>query len=157
MLMYPSLDMPMSAQIRRNDFDYTMISVKEGHRQPHGMSLAPASIAAAVVGDAPLAVTWLQNNFTSGLIKPPFNVRTETANNNTGHFITASGGFVQTLLYGLSGLRIQEKGLVEAYAPVLPPEWKSMTLKGITFRGQRYDVTVDRDASGRVKLTRKML
>jgi len=157
MLMYPSLDMPMSTQIRRNDFDYTMISVKEGHRQPHGMSLAPASIAAAVVGDAPLAVAWLQNNFTSGLIKPPFNVRTETANNNTGYFITASGGFVQTLLYGLSGLRIQEKGLIEAYAPVLPPEWKSMTLKNITLRGQRYDMTVDRDASGRVTLTRKAL
>jgi trehalose/maltose hydrolase-like predicted phosphorylase len=157
MLMYPSLDMPMSTQIRRNDFDYTMISVKEGHRQPHGMSLAPASIAAAVVGDAPLAVAWLQNNFTSGLIKPPFNVRTETANNNTGYFLTASGGFVQTLLYGLSGLRIQEKGLIEAYAPVLPPEWKSMTLKNITLRGQRYDMTVDRDASGRVTLTRKAL
>jgi trehalose/maltose hydrolase-like predicted phosphorylase len=157
MLMYPSLDMPMSAQIRRNDFDYTMISVKEGHRQPHGMSLAPASIAAAVVGDAPLAVAWLQNNFTSGLIKPPFNVRTETANNNTGYFITASGGFVQTLLYGLSGLRIQEKGLIEAYAPVLPPEWKSMALKNISFRGQRFDITVDRDASGRVRLTRKAL
>jgi trehalose/maltose hydrolase-like predicted phosphorylase len=157
MLMYPSLDMPMSAQIRRNDFDYTMISVKEGRHQPHGMSLAPASIAAAAVGDTPSAVAWLQNNFTSGLIKPPFNVRTETANNNTGYFITASGGFVQTLLYGLSGLRIQEKGLVEAYAPVLPPEWKSMVLKNITFRGQRYDVTVDRDASGRVKLWRKAL
>ena len=157
MLMYPSLDMPMSAQIRRNDFDYTMISVKEGHRQPHGMSLAPASIAAAVVGDAPLAVAWLQNNFTSGLIKPPFNVRTETANNNTGYFLTASGGFVQTLLYGLSGLRIQEKGLIEAYAPVLPPEWKSMMLKNITLRGQRYDITVERDASGRVRLTRKAL
>jgi len=157
MLMYPSLDMPMSAQIRRNDFDHTMISVKEGHRQPHGMSLAPASIAAAVVGDAPLAVAWLQNNFTSGLIKPPFNVRTETANNNTGYFITASGGFVQTLLYGLSGLRLQEKGLTEAYAPVLPPEWKSMVLKNITFRGQRYDITVDRDAGGRVRLTRRVL
>jgi len=157
MLMYPSLDMPMSTQIRRNDFDYTMISVKEGHRQPHGMSLAPASIAAAVVGDAPLAVAWLQNNFTSGLIKPPFNVRTETANNNTGYFLTASGGFVQTLLYGLSGLRIQEKGLTEAYAPLLPPEWKSMVLKNITLRGQRYDMTVDRDASGRVRLTRKAL
>jgi hypothetical protein len=155
--MYPSLDMPMSAQIRRNDFDYTMISVKEGHRQPHGMSLAPASIAAAVVGDAPLAIAWLQNNFTSGLIKPPFNVRTETPGNNTGYFITASGGFVQTLLYGLSVLRIQEKGLIEAYPPLLPPEWKSMTLKDITFRGQRYDITLDRDAGGRVRLTRKAL
>jgi trehalose/maltose hydrolase-like predicted phosphorylase len=157
LLMYPSLDLPMTAQIRRNDFDYTMISVREGHHEPHGMGMAPASIAAAAVGDAPLAVAWLQSNFTSNLIKPPFNVRLETASNNTGYFITASGGFLQNLIYGFSGLRIAEKGLVGAYAPVLPPEWKSMTLKDIAFRGQRYDITIDRDAGGRVKLTRKAL
>jgi protein-glucosylgalactosylhydroxylysine glucosidase len=155
--MYPSLDLPMSAQIRRNDFDYTMISVREGHHPPHGMSLAPASIAAAAAGDAPLAVQWLQSIFSSGLIKPPFNVHVETPDNNTGYFVTSSGGFVQNLVYGLSGLRIQEKGLTAAYAPVLPPEWKSMTLKGIAFRGQRYDITVYRDAGGRVRLTRKPL
>jgi trehalose/maltose hydrolase-like predicted phosphorylase len=157
LLMYPSLDLPMTAQIRRNDFDYTMISVKEGHHQPHGMSLAPASIAAAAVGDTASAVAWLQANFTSGLIKPPFNVRTETANNNTGYFVTASGGFVQTLVYGLSGLRIQDKGLVEAYPPVLPPEWKSMTLNDIAIRGRHYQITIDRDAGGKVRLTRKAL
>jgi trehalose/maltose hydrolase-like predicted phosphorylase len=156
LLMYPSLDLPMSAQIRRNDFDYTMISVKDGH-EPHGMGMAPASIAAAAVGNAPLAVAWLQNNFTSNLIKPPFNVRTETASNNSGYFITSSGGFVQNLVYGFSGLRIQENGLMAAYAPVLPPEWRSMTLKNIAFRGQRYDVIIDRDAGGRVNLTRKQL
>ena len=127
LLMYPSLDLPMTKQIRRNDFDYTMISVKEGHHEPHGMSMAPASIAAAAVGDTVSAVAWLQSNFTTGLIKPPFNVRTETANNNTGYFVTASGGFLQNLLYGFSGLRIEEQGLIEAYAPVLAPEWKSMT------------------------------
>jgi trehalose/maltose hydrolase-like predicted phosphorylase len=157
LLVYPSLDLPMTAQVRRNDFDYTMISVREGHHEPHGMGMAPASIAAAAVGDAPLAVAWLQSNFTSNLIKTPFNVRTETASNNTGYFITSSGGFVQNLVYGFSGLRIAEKGLDEAYAPVLPPEWKSMTLKNIAFRGRRYDITVDRDRSGRVKLSRRAL
>jgi trehalose/maltose hydrolase-like predicted phosphorylase len=157
LLMYPSLDVPMTAQIRRNDFDYTMIGVKQGHHEPHGMSMAPASIAAAAVGDAPLAVAWLQSNFTSNLIKPPFNVRTETADNNTGYFVTASGGFLQNLLYGFSGLRIEEKGLIEAYAPVLPPEWKSMTLKAIAFRGRRYDVTVDRDAGGQVRVSRNLI
>jgi trehalose/maltose hydrolase-like predicted phosphorylase len=155
LLMYPSLDVPMTAQIRRNDFDYTMIAVKQGHHQPHGMSMAPASIAAAAVGDAPLAVAWLQSNFTSNLIKPPFNVRTETPDNNSGYFVTASGGFLQNLLYGFSGLRIEEQGLIEAYAPVLPPEWKSMTLEGVAFRGRRYDITVDRDASGRIRLSRR--
>jgi hypothetical protein len=64
---------------------------------------------------------------------------------------------LQNLLYGFSGLRIQEKGLNEAYAPVLPAEWKSMTLKGVAFRGQRYDIVVDRDAAGRIRLTRKSL
>jgi protein-glucosylgalactosylhydroxylysine glucosidase len=157
LLMYPSLDLPMTAQVRRNDFDYTMISVREGHHEPHGMGMAPASIAAAAVGDAPLAVAWLQSNFTSNLIKRPFNVRTETATNNTGYFITSSGGFLQNLLYGFGGLRITEKGLAEAYAPVLPPEWKSMTLKGIAFRGRRYDITIDRDPNGRVKLWRRAL
>ena len=157
LLMYPSLDLPMSAQIRRNDHDHVMIPVKEGHREPHGMGMAPASIAAAAVGDAPLAIAWLQSNFTSQLIKPPFNVRTETASNNSGYFITSSGGFIQNLVYGFSGLRIQEKDLVAAYAPVLPPEWKSMTLKAIAFRGQRYDITIDRNARGGVRLTRKAL
>jgi len=157
LLMYPSLDFAMTPQIRRNDFNYTMISVREGHREPHGMGMAPASIAAAAVGDAPLAVAWMQNNFTSNLIKPPFNVRTETSSNNSGYFITSSGGFLQNLIYGFSGLRIQEKGLVGAYAPVLPPEWKSMTLKDIAFRGRHYDITIDRDASGGATLTRKAL
>jgi len=143
--------------IRRNDFNYTLISVKQGHHEPHGMGMAPASIAAAAVGDTASAVAWLQRNFTSNLIKPPFNVRTETASNNTGYFVTASGGFLQNLLYGFSGLRIKEEGLSEAYAPVLPAEWKSMTLKGVAFRGQRYDIVVGRDAAGRVKLTRKSL
>ena len=157
LLSYPSLDLQMSDKIRRNDFDYIMISVRQGHHEPHGMSLAPASIAAAAAGDTASAVAWLQRNFTSGLIKPPFNVRTETTTNNTGYFVTASGGFLQNLLYGFSGLRVAEKGFVEAYAPILPAEWKSMTLKDVTIRGEHYDFIIDRDAGGRVRLTRKAL
>ena len=157
LLSYPSLDLEMSEKVRRNDFDYIMISVRQGHHEPHGMSLAPASIAAAAAGDTASAVAWLQRNFTSGLIKPPFNVRTETTTNNTGYFVTSSGGFLQNLLYGFSGLRVEEKGLVEAYAPILPPEWKSMALKDVTIRGEHYDFLIDRDASGHVRLTRKAL
>jgi trehalose/maltose hydrolase-like predicted phosphorylase len=157
LLSYPSLDLQMSEKVRRNDFDYIMISVRQGHHEPHGMSLAPASIAAAAAGDTASAVAWLQRNFTSGLIKPPFNVRTETATNNTGYFVTASGGFLQNLLYGFTGLRVAEKGLVEAYSPILPAEWKSMTLKDITIRKEHYDFVIDRDAGGQVRLTRKAL
>jgi trehalose/maltose hydrolase-like predicted phosphorylase len=152
LLMYPSLDENMTPQVRRNDFDYTMIAVREGHREPHGMGLAPASIAAATVGDADSAVAWLQSNFTSHLIQPPFNVRTETPTNNTGYFVTESGAYLQNLIYGLSGLRIKPSGLVEAYRPVLPPEWKSLTLKHLSFRGKYLDIVIDRDEAGRVRL-----
>jgi trehalose/maltose hydrolase-like predicted phosphorylase len=157
LLSYPSLDVPMTAQIRRNDYDYTTIAVKNGHHEPHGMGAAPASIAAAAVGDTESAIAWLQSNFTSNLIKPPFNVRTETPDNNTGYFITSSGGYVQNLIYGFGGLRVEEAGLIDAYPPVLPPEWKSMRLKGIDFRGLKYDIVIDRDAGGRVRSQRTTL
>lgn len=155
LLMYPNLDLPLSPQIRRNDFNHVTESIKLTHHEPHGMIAAPSSIAAASVGDADLAVAWMQGIFTNGLIKPPFNVRTETATNNTGYFATASGGFVQILTYGFAGLRIEDKGLVDAYPPVLPPAWKSMTLKNITFRGRKYDITIDRGADGKPRLIRK--
>jgi trehalose/maltose hydrolase-like predicted phosphorylase len=157
LLSYPSLDLQMSQKVRRNDYDYIMISVRQGHHEPHGMGMAPASIAAAAAGDTASAVAWLQRNFSSGLIKPPFNVRTETTTNNTGYFVTASGGFLQNLLYGFSGLRVAEKGLVEAYPAILPAEWKSMTLKDVTIRGEHYDIIIDRDTGGQVRLTRKAL
>jgi trehalose/maltose hydrolase-like predicted phosphorylase len=154
LLMYPSLDEPLTPEIRRNDYDYTTLTDKEGHRQPHGMGLAPASIAAATVGDADSAVAWLQSNFTSNLIKPPFNVRTETPTNNTGYFVTASGAYLQNLIYGFSGLRIQPQGLVAEYPPVLPAEWKSLRFNHLNFRGQLFDIVVDRDSAGRVQLRR---
>jgi trehalose/maltose hydrolase-like predicted phosphorylase len=157
LLMYPSLDEPLTAQVRRNDYDYTMRTDQEGHRQPHGMGLAPASIAAATVGDSASAVAWLQSNFTSDLIKPPFNVRTETPTNNTGYFVTASGAYLQNLIYGFSGLRIQPKGLVAEYPPVLPAEWKSLRFDHLHFRGQIFDIVIDRDSAGHVQLRRERL
>ena len=57
----------------------------------------------------------------------------------------------------LSGLRIDEKGLDAEYAPVLPPDWQSVTLKDITFRGRHYDITISRGADGKATLVRKEL
>jgi trehalose/maltose hydrolase-like predicted phosphorylase len=58
-------------------------------------------------------------------------------------------------MYGLSGLRIDDNGLDAEYAPILPPDWKSVTLKDINFRGKHYDITIGRGANGNVSLTRK--
>jgi trehalose/maltose hydrolase-like predicted phosphorylase len=155
-LSYPSLDVAMSEPVRRNDYVTAVKPMPSGHT-PNTMGLAPVSIAAAALGDAAEAARWAERNIADDMFKPPFNVRSETASNNSGYFITGSAGFLQSLIYGFSGLRIDDKGLIEAYAPVLPSDWKSMTLKNITFRGKRYDIRIDRDADGKARLTRKSL
>jgi trehalose/maltose hydrolase-like predicted phosphorylase len=155
-LSYPSLDVAMSDQVRRNNY-MTAVKPMPSDHTPNTMGLAPISIAAAALGDAAEAARWAERNIADDMFKPPFNVRSETASNNSGYFITGSAGFLQSLIFGFSGLRIEDKGLVEAYAPVLPPTWKSLTLKNMAFRGKHYDITIDRDAKGRAKLTRKAL
>jgi trehalose/maltose hydrolase-like predicted phosphorylase len=156
LLSFPSLDLAMSPQLRQSDY-HTAVprGVTDGHAG-NSMGYAPNSIAAATVGNAADATAWFEGNFSGGTLKAPFNVRTETATNNTGYFLTGSGAYVQNLLYGFTGLRIREAGLEAAYAPLLPAAWKSLTLRDVTFRGQHYDVVVARDASGRVALTRQL-
>jgi trehalose/maltose hydrolase-like predicted phosphorylase len=156
MLAYPSLDLPMSAQVRRRDFDYALAPITQSHRDPNSMGLAPTSIAAATLGDDAEASAWFRRNITANVLKPPFNVRTETANNNTGYFLTAAAELLQNIVYGFSGLRIELDGLVDAFTPMLPPQWTSLTLRRIAFRGKLYDIAITRDAHGKARLTRTL-
>ncbi|MET0226257.1 MAG: glycoside hydrolase family 65 protein [Dokdonella sp.] len=156
MLALPSLDAAMSAEVRRNDYERALRPILASHHDPNSMGLAPLSISAAMNGDFENATRWFDRNFNGDVLKAPFNVRTETARNNTGYFITASAGFLQNLIYGFTGLRIEEQGLVEAYAPMLPPGWNAFMLKRIAFRGKRYDIRVERRSDGEVALRRSL-
>jgi hypothetical protein len=155
LLFLPSLDLAMGAELRRNDYEYAIRPSSIARVAAASMSIAPRSIAADTIGSGVDAAAWFATNFTGGTLKPPFNVRTETARNNTGYFLTGSAGYLQSLIYGFSGLRIREQGLIEAYAPVLPSSWKSLTLRNLTFRGQRMDIRIERDAAGVARLTRQ--
>jgi trehalose/maltose hydrolase-like predicted phosphorylase len=154
-LVYPSLDVPMDASVRRNDFHYATGLIERSRQPLNSMGLSPMSIAAAAQGDAAAAGAWFQRNLTAGVIKPPFDVPTETATNNTGYFLTAAGGLLQNIQYGFTGLRLREEGLVQAYPAVLPPAWQSFTLTHVALRGAYYDITVSRDRHGRAVLTRR--
>ena len=155
-LIYPNLDLPMSPAIRKNDFAFQLDELKVHGDDPNEMMMVMLAVGAAEIGDAKGAGDWIARNLV-GFLKAPFNVRTETVANNAGYILATSAGFVQSFVYGLSGLRIDDAGLTEAYAPVLPPQWKSLTLKNIAFRGKHYDVAIGRDAGGHAKLTRKPL
>ncbi len=155
-LMYPNLDLEMSPAVRRNDFDFQLHELKVHGDDPNEMMMVMLAVGAAEIGDADAAGAWIERNLV-GFLKAPFNVRTETAANNAGYILATSAGFVQSLLYGLTGLRIDDKGLDAAYAPVLPPKWNAVTLKNVAFRGKHYDIRVDRDATGKARLQRKAL
>ena len=153
-LMYPNLDLSMSPEVRRNDFDFQLQALKTHGDNPNEMMMVMLTVGAAELGDAQAVGDWIDRNLV-GFLKPPFNVRTETATNNAGYILATSAGFVQSFVYGLSGLRIDDKGLDAEYAPILPPGWQSVTLKDITFRGKHYDITVSRGADGKARLARK--
>jgi len=153
-LAYPNLDLPMPMNVRRNDFEFQLHELQVHGDDPNEMMMVMLAVHAAELGDADAAGKWIQRNLV-GFLKPPHNVRSETAANNAGYILATSAGFVQSFIYGLTGLRIDDAGLHEAYAPVLPPGWNALTLKHIAFRGQHFDVRVARDAQGHAKLTRK--
>lgn len=155
-LMYPDLDLAMSPEVRRNDFNFQLRALKTHGDNPNEMMMVMLTVGAAELGDPATVAYWIDRNLT-GFLKPPFNVRTETVTNNAGYLLSSSGGFVQSFLYGLSGLRINDNGLDAEYAPILPTGWTSVTLKDISFRGKQYDVSIRRGADGTARLTRKVL
>ena len=156
LLFLPSLDLDTSARLRRGDYEFAVAPATPARVASFSMGLAPHIIAADAVGSDAEAAAWFAGNFTGGTLKPPFNVRTETAGNNTGYFLTGSAGYLQSLMYGFSGLRIREAGLVQAYPPVLPASWSSLTLRNVAWRGHRMDVRIARDAAGVARLTRQL-
>src|SRR5207237_10350066 len=89
LLFLPSLDLAMDAQLRRHDYEYGIRPSSVARVGAASMGIAPRSIAADTIGDAADAAAWFATNFTGGTLKPPFNVRTETAGNNVGYFLTA--------------------------------------------------------------------
>ena len=155
-LMYPNLDLSMSDAVRRNDFDFQLHELKVHGDDPNEMMMVMLAVGASELGDAKSAGDWIQRNLV-GFLKPPFNVRTETVANNAGYILATSAGFVQSMVYGLTGLRIDDKGLDAAYAPQLPPSWKSLTLRHVSFRGKLYDITVQRNPAGKAELIRTPL
>ncbi len=153
LLFLPALDLPMAARLRQGDFDYAIPPNPPPSAGSFSMAMLPAAAAADEVGRGDSAAAWLDLYVTGGTLKPPFNIRTETADNEVGPFLTGTGAYLQGLIYGLTGLRIRQAGLVDAYAPVLPQGWHSLTLRNVTFRGRHFDVRVTRDQTGAARLS----
>jgi Glycosyl hydrolase family 65 central catalytic domain/Glycosyl hydrolase family 65, N-terminal domain len=153
LIFLPSLDLVLPPALRRADYDFAIQSAPAADRGSVSIGIVQQVTASDEVDDPQAAAAWFRLYLTGGTLKPPFNVRTETASNNAGPFITGSGGYLQSLIFGMTGLRIRAGGLIDAYRPVLPAGWHSLTLRNVSFRGRRMTIRVTRDASGAVRLS----
>ena len=109
---------------------------------PHGpaMSFSVYSIVSAQLGRAQDAYEYLRKSFLPNT-KQPFWSFSETPTNNEFYFCTGIGGALQSFLFGFSGLRLREDHLV--LAPILPPHWRALRLRGIFVQGARTDIEIE--------------
>ncbi len=71
--------------------------------------------------------------------RPPFGALAEAATSDNPYFATGAGGMLQVVLFGFGGLDITNEGIVQK-KPILPKEWKSLTLKGIGSKREKYKI-----------------
>lgn len=80
-------------------------------------------------GDADTAFRLFKESYVPNS-QPPFGALSEVATSNFSYFATGAGGMLQTILFGFGGLEFTDEGIVQR-SPVLPKQWKSLTLKGV--------------------------
>lgn len=84
-------------------------------------------------------------------MRGPFMLFSEKRSLDRCVFVTGLGGLLQAVIYGYAGLDLSTETPTATKKPVLPKSWKSITLKGIKHRGQRYDVRIDNAGSSITK------
>ncbi|MEA3149377.1 MAG: hypothetical protein QOD56_316, partial [Gammaproteobacteria bacterium] len=124
MLSIPALGFSADPSTLEGLFRHSAAAVGSMRDRANQMVLVMLAIQAASVGDADYfsELIGASGHADDPFLKPPFNVRSETPQNNSVYLLATSGGFLQSFIFGLSGLRIEEHGLVERFPPTLPKE-----------------------------------
>ncbi|XP_019132727.2 protein-glucosylgalactosylhydroxylysine glucosidase isoform X1 [Larimichthys crocea] len=138
MLGYP-LGLPMTPEVRRNDLEaYEPITDPQGPAMTWGMF----AIGWLELGEAERAHTLLQKCFKN--IQGPFQVWSESSDGSGAvNFLTGMGGFLQAVLFGYTGFRVQKDCL--AFSPLLPNDISELCIRGVNYLGNQMDWLLRRD------------
>jgi trehalose/maltose hydrolase-like predicted phosphorylase len=152
MLSIPALNFEAGADTLKGLFRHSTTAIGPVRGRANQMVLLMLAIQAANVGESGYFSDLIGGSGRDNdpFLKPPFNVRSETPQNDSTYLLASSGGFIQAFVYGLTGLRIDEAGLVEKFAPTLPKSLSYLRLVNLEFRGKALDVVISRLPSGRV-------
>ncbi|KAA0724679.1 Protein-glucosylgalactosylhydroxylysine glucosidase [Triplophysa tibetana] len=137
LLGYP-LGVSTTPEVRRNDLEiYETVTDPLGPAMTWGMF----AVGWLELGEAEKAQELLQKCFKN--IQKPFQVWSESADGSgCVNFLTGMGGFLQAVLFGYTGFRVQKECL--AFAPLLPQEVDALSVKGVCYLGNKMDWLVKR-------------
>jgi len=149
LLAYP-LQVEMNDTVKMNDLKYAVSSLtRNGAGAMMGSNFLP--IIAAELEDEDMMNFTIEKTL-KGYLRPPFNVLSETHNNVSVNFLTGAGAFLQQVIYGYTGLRITDHGVIPKYKPLLPNGIKKLTLRNFTLNGEKYDIVV---SNGKIEKYKK--
>ncbi|XP_069019380.1 protein-glucosylgalactosylhydroxylysine glucosidase isoform X1 [Embiotoca jacksoni] len=138
MLGYP-LGLPMSLEVRRNDLEaYEPVTDPQGPAMTWGMF----AIGWLELGEAEKAQHLLEKCFKN--IQGPFQVWSESSDGSGAvNFLTGMGGFLQAVLFGYTGFRVQKECL--AFSPLLPNDISELCVRGVNYLGSQMDWLLRKD------------
>uniref|UniRef100_A0A8C3A886 Protein-glucosylgalactosylhydroxylysine glucosidase n=1 Tax=Cyclopterus lumpus TaxID=8103 RepID=A0A8C3A886_CYCLU len=138
MLGYP-LGLPMSKKIRRNDLEaYEPVTDPNGPAMTWGMF----AIGWLELGEAEKAQHLLEKCYKN--IQGPFQVWSESSDGSGAvNFLTGMGGFLQAVLFGYTGFRVQKECL--AFSPLLPNDISELSVRGVSYLGHQMDWLLRKD------------
>ncbi|KAM9754785.1 protein-glucosylgalactosylhydroxylysine glucosidase isoform 1-T5 [Menidia menidia] len=138
MLGYP-LGLTMSPEVRRNDLEaYEPVTDPNGPAMTWGMF----AIGWLELGESERAQRLLEKCFKN--IQGPFQVWTESSDGSGAvNFLTGMGGFLQAVLFGYTGFRVEKECL--AFSPLLPPDISELCVRGVNYLGRRLDWLLRKD------------
>ncbi|CAF1395899.1 unnamed protein product [Adineta steineri] len=132
----------MSDVVRRNDLlAYEPLTRTDGP----AMTWSMYSIGFTELGDFDKADQLFRRSYQS-YVRSPFNVWTETQQGvGTVNFITGVGGFLQAILFGYGGIRLELNQLEFNPRGHLPDQATKFTFHGIKYQGFIFDLTINRN------------
>ncbi len=98
---------------------------------PEGPAMAHSALATiyARLGDAEKFYDFFVRSYKPNEV-PPFGVLAETAGGTNPYFATGAGGMLQSLIFGIGGIEINDTGITQLKTK-LPKKWKAVTIKGV--------------------------
>lgn len=128
----------LTAETRRNDLLYYAPLTDPGGP---AMTWSMHAIGFLELHEMDKASTFLNQSMQTTL-ESPFRQWIETTSGGAPQFLTGAGGFLQSLIFGYPGLRINDTALTFS-SPALIEGTTSMKLRGLAYLGNRVDVTYD--------------